>query len=377
MNRGYISALAAVAVAILVGGSLFRPKQPAIVHTPAANLRETPVPAPVPPAQTRRGQMRQMGEFVSERTIEASRHVVYVPAARASGIVWHGGNVVSITRDGSMVQLATLAPPSESMPARPSSADRISQSTWVVVVGRTEDGRTISASGMLGGTVDAKCRDQSVRKLLSNVNTGEEFAGGGVFDISGDLVGMVVRCNNSWVAVTHSDVDRLLSARPTGDARVWQSFGVRARDPNDAEKKHLRLRDGVLLITEVRSDGGAAAIGLMPGDALLSTPGNATEQPEESTGDGETVTIWRNGKVNVLPVTPPWSFAPAGAGVTLASVKTGSRLHEAGLRAGDRIERSESKTDVTAGELTRVLEKKTPLWLVYRRDDRYVGVLLP
>jgi S1-C subfamily serine protease len=170
---------------------------------------------------------------------------------------------------------------------------------------------------------------------------------------------MVVRCGNGWVAVAHDSVQKLLQQQFGPEAVIWMEFGVHTREPSEAERKVLRLRDAGLFVGEVRRASPAANMGLHPGDLLL------VGRPEELLSEAEEISLIRDGIRMTLPVSPPYSLERQQEGAVLTSVHPNTRLAQAGLQPGDRI------LD------PRALSSRDPVWLIFRRDEREMGVLLP
>src|SRR3954452_9014575 len=188
MKRGYIAALAVAACVILVAGALVRPK-------PAPRTKDTPVQAvPVAPPPSRRGPMRQISDFLSERGTEVSGHVAYIPSTQASGVAWPDGRIITVAPAPALVTKMSIPEGAERAPSPLAPAARFGQAGWIVVVARSSDGQAITTSGILGGVATATCGTISVRKLVFNVALDASFAGAGVFDLSGDLLGIVIHC---------------------------------------------------------------------------------------------------------------------------------------------------------------------------------------
>jgi S1-C subfamily serine protease len=235
----------------------------------------------------------------------------------------------------------------------------------MVIVARNSEGQPISTPGILGGAAGAECGAERVRKLLFSVPLDAAFAGGGVFDISGALLGVVVRCSGSWTAITHQSVQALLEQQLGAPEITWHSFGVHTREPSDAERTFLRLPKQGLFVSEVRLGSNAANTGIRPGDLLIASGGEALDRPEDLLVLSDSIILWRNRRRLAIQMSPEFSLDESSSAPVLTSVKPGSRAHAAGLQPGDRM-------------LTpRLLQSRRPGWLIYQRGDRYAGVLLP
>jgi S1-C subfamily serine protease len=302
--------------------------------------------------------MRQISDFLSARAQGVARHLVWVDSAQATGVQWTDGKIVTVGEGSSIVRSAVVTTAAEPQPVTLAPPARFDQGGWIVVAARNPEGGTVSASGLLGGVAPAHCGAAEVRKLLFNVPLEGAYAGGGVFGMSGNLIGIVVRCGNAWAGITHDSAAKLLDQQFGPEAVVWLEFGVHTREPTEEERKILRLPASGVFTAEVRRGSKAANMGLRPGDMLL------LDRAEDLLTGREEVTLIRNGRRMMLPVTPPYSLERQDQGAMLTSVQPGTRIAAAGLQPGDRV--------LDPG----VLSSRGPVWLIYRRDDREAGVLL-
>ena len=195
--------------------------------------------------------------------------------------------------------------------------------------------------------------------MLFNVPLESALSGGGVFGMSGNLLGVVVRCGADYVAITHDSVQRLLDTQLGPEAIAWVEFGVRTRAPSESERKVLRLPGSGVFVAEVRRASTAANMGIQPGDLLL------VSRDEDLLSVQDAITAVRNGRRVKLPVSPPYSLERPDEGALLTSVQPDTALAKAGLRPGDRLLNPQA------------LSARGPSWLVFERDDRHIGVLLP
>jgi membrane-associated protease RseP (regulator of RpoE activity) len=247
---------------------------------------------------------------------------------------------------------------------------------WIVVVGRNPAGEPISASGILGGVTDVTCNTTPIRKLLLNIPLDAAYAGAGVFDISGGLLGIVGRCGDAWHAISHPSIMELLDQQSGAHAVAWRDFGVRVATPDELETKLLGLRGGGLFVSEVRKQSPAAAIGIRPGDLLTSSGDFPLRQPEDLASLNDSLTLIRQGRKLVLASHPAFSVDQPATSAILSSVRPDSRLHVAGLRAGDRIVRLGDMENPSPADIARIVASKHPSYLIYERANRRVGAVL-
>ena len=357
-NRRYAAALAIAAGAILAIGSYFRPR-------PANRGHEATKAAPAAPQPVSRGsEMRQISDFLRERGRRAAQHLIWVPSVGATGVQWTSGQVVTISGDDTAVLQTVSTAETGLSPVSVAPEERLQQGGWLVLAARNDEGQLISTSGLLGGTAPVECGNQQLRRLLLNIPLDSTWAGGGVFDVSGLALGLVVRCGETWAVLTQDSVQRLLEGQLGEDAVTWQQFGVRVRTPSEPEQKLLRVTQPGLFISEVRDTSRAASIGILPGDLLLRSGDRPLKSAEDVLALDDSITLLRAGRRLTLNAAPTFALA-APEGTAITHVEPDSRVARASLRPGDRVLEP------------RLLESTRPAWVVYRRGNRIVGAMLP
>ncbi|MEW5915150.1 MAG: hypothetical protein AB1762_02040 [Gemmatimonadota bacterium] len=271
MNRKYLASLATAASFILLVGVLGRRQL-------LSNERRTaPVASEASALQqpSMEGQLRRIANFVSEHASAVANFVEFLPNANVAGVRWNGDTVVSTS--SSRPNFVTLVPRRDTLgPAFHAPADSATR-TWVLVIGRREDGRTVSIPAFAAGSGVVLCGDRRHEQLLLGVALQREFAGAGVFDLAGRLVGLVVRCQGSLIGVTVRDVSSVLREEATLPA-AWSVYGFAITLLDSVTRAYFR-RDAWALITRVRKGGIAYVGGLRPGDviALIGTTDVASE----------------------------------------------------------------------------------------------------
>jgi hypothetical protein len=370
MSQKYLLALALAAAMLLTVGFLLHPERSR--KTAPDTLKQANPETPQLQRLSRRGQLSDITDFLGERVRDATPHVLYVPATATSGVVWSPDSVITTTMDGPI--LVNAGPPASGLaaPVLPSTSP---PQGWAVLVARQGNNRIVSSAAVVGGTMESNCEGQRLTRLVLNVPIRREMAGAGVFDISGEFVGLVVNCGRQLVAIPHSELARLMNEVPGPDAAIWNVYGLRAGPPTEDERQWLGTsRDG-LFLRQVRGGGHAANIGLRPGDLILDA--EVTQDGKQPLKLGETLTIWRNGRTLELPSHPPYSFETPDRALTLSSVAKDSRLGAAGLQAGDRIVSIGRTEYPTTAQVARLLNSPRPTLVVYERDGVLTGVLLP
>jgi S1-C subfamily serine protease len=237
-----------------------------------------------------------------------------------------------------------------------------------------------------------RCATEDYRVMVLSVPLGPALAGGGVFDLDGNLHGVVSRCGEGYAVLPREEVARALRLRGSSDSAGGRSLGLEVAALDPLAQRYFAADSGVL-ITGVELGGRAAGAGLRPGDVILAadsqvirTPGDLATLAAPSPGSGPTFTLFRAGRVHRVPVpeakpadsTLGLAFSAVGAGLELASVVPGSLAEHAGLRSGDRIVRVNAVEHPTVAQVYRALggTDTGPVYLVYRRQDLERGVFL-
>lgn len=207
LNRKYIATLAMTAVAIIAVGLAIRY---------AILPDDSPSTAPLSEASSlqqlsREGQLNDIAGFVNERISASSSYVLRVPEVNSTGVMWMMPDSVVTTTDSQTV-VAVPHSRTDSTSLRVSIDSLNSGSRWLVLVGRDDTNRIISWNGIAGGLTTSRCRTRPVEKMVLGFPASAEFAGAGVFSLSGQLVGMVVNCGvNGLMALPATEIARILA----------------------------------------------------------------------------------------------------------------------------------------------------------------------
>ncbi len=398
MNRKYLASLAIAAVVVLAGGILVRDR-----------VLRARTSAPAPPSEasalqqlSQDGQMRRLSDYLSERVAAVAPNVTYVADANAAGVsLGHVDSLVT-TAAGQPV-VAARVPMTDSLRMASVTDAKPDQRDWVLVVGRTADGAIVSTAGILGGRSVVRCgRDQATQYVLS-VSLHDSFAGAGVFDLDGRLIGTVVRCSGGLAAVPVSEVRRLLSVSATVETRIWDVYGV-AVAPLETRARAYFGTDSGLVVTAVRHGSRAELADLRPGDVLLALDTRSIASVHDlrvlvDASDTDHTLTRKRGRVSDIWITgavaqPMASSAdtdasgdtgivfetpPSPAGIPIAAIRPGSLAASAGLRAGDRLMLVNGRVVTSLSQVRRVLSgvrTADPAFVVFERDSVQHGVLI-
>ena len=397
VNRRYIASLAAFAVVVLVVGVLVR-----------RWLHDSETTASAPPSQaaafqllSQEGQLRRTAAYVAQRVTAAARFVEYVPAVGASGVRWAPDTV--LTTDSTHIVRAFVGLAAARAVDGDSSARAVSMAPdsirrdWLLVVGRSAAGGVLSATVLAGGRAPVECDGRTVESYVLGMPLDERLAGAGLFNVTGEALGMAVRCGASVLPIPASEVARLV--RESGQvAPVPSPFGMGVRD--DSVARAYLGGDSAVLVDHVRRGSAAERAGLRVGDALLTVggapAGSARARAILGPSLAETLVVTRRRGAAEARLTlsrSPLASAEAergfGIGVSQAApprgievtdVRPDSPAARAGLRAGDRLVRVGETAVTSPADADRLLAQaaasRGPTLVVFERDDGEHGVLL-
>jgi serine protease Do len=368
-----------------------------------------------------------MTEFFSELAADLAPGLVRLRSVGRSGVVWSedrvvtarvagrfpaavtvaasGGDVGAYTNvSGPHLPLAGMRTPqldgSAPAPRRREAGDVVA-GHWVLAAWQAEADLAF-APGTSLGTESRSCGDLRVEEVVTTVPIQPAMLGGGVFDLDGDLLAVLLRCDGHDIAVSAASVVDLLVEGETPESRVRARWGISVEGLQPSESFHFGLGDG-LMVRELWQDYPAAASGLRPGDILLSLDGALLESVEDLRileGDEapSQETFWleaRRGHDRVTIKLPTRALearldapGPHSAGLVwdqpadgflVASVVAGSRAAEAGIASGDRLVRVDHAEPASLEDVEAVLadDRVEPAFVELARDGRVRGVLLP
>lgn len=388
-KSGHVAILAGAAVLVLAAGVLLKPTKAE---------EETPVPLSETAslqALSQRIEFRDMADFLSNRVTAIESHLVYLPGRGGSGVAWATPDSVltSGSGRGDSPVIAEVRPPdSVSTPVVRTPSARPARRGWVIVAARRPDGTLVSTVGMAGGETSLLCGQRDYKALVLSMPLGDSFQGGGIFDLEGNLIGIVGLCGTRIVALSAVDIARALTASASLETGLLRAYGLRVSTLNTAASRYFAVDSGAL-VTEVVLGSAADEVGLLPGDVVValdslsvrSLEGLANLLPRKP-GTGRTLAFLREGRrheaslpgAGTAPGTLGLGLGTVTDGLMLSGVEPGSVAERLGLRAGDRIlriGRTQPRTPQEAREaLAQAAEQS--LYVIYVRENSERGVLL-
>jgi S1-C subfamily serine protease len=232
----------------------------------------------------------------------------------------------------------------------------------------------------------------------TNIPLDAHSAGGGIFDLEGNLLAVVVRCDPDYVSVTHEGIDRVISAARSFSGQLLRRYGVSVEPPGEELQQYFGTTKG-LIVTEVWCNWPADQAGIVPGDIIQSLDGaevNTTEDlsrlllpvayPSFEFG------AWRDGRKRKFTMAVsvgelPMGSETAGAGIqlrtsqpgfTIDEITPGSRADRANMARGDQLLLIDGQRPPTLTAAQQVLAEgaEDPVYVVIQRDKRKLGIFL-
>jgi hypothetical protein len=408
----YLLSLALASVVILVGGWLIRPR--ATPAAPVALLTEVDL------AQlARRDQRRSldsMTSYFAGVADDVKSSVVRVPELSASGIVWSPQRVittrvsgtapVSVRLDaetrvahpdrwGPNLPLATLTLRGERewAPATPATVPP-GPGDWVVAVWRSDDA-AVFVTGTYLERAPLDCRFGMAQEIVASLPLTEKMAGGGLFDLDGHLLALILPCGERVAALASTSIAGLLAQDATIPESIDARYGLVVSPRTPEEAPYFAGADGVLVREVVREQSGDLA-GFVAGDLIVAVNGNAVSSVEDLapvlTSPAE-ITVRRAFRRVVLALTGltsevrrgtpsadaglVWESAPRSFAVD--GVVAESRAARGAIEPGDRIVRIDYVQPRSLENVERLLRARadSPVLLEIERGDRRLVRWLP
>jgi S1-C subfamily serine protease len=418
-NPKYIATLALVSASILIAGSLLKPdkqsrEQPLLSETEMTRLQRL----------AQRQSLDNMADFFVQVAADVQQSVVRLPRAGRSGVIWGPDLVVTATTGRRFADQESFWAPngravnaetSVAAPSLPIAAVQALQEAalpmatrlpveflragrWVLAVWRRETQEHAFAPGTFLGTQEVRCWDKSFQEVVSTLPLGEVMAGGGLFDLDGNLLGLVTLCDGRPLVLSGESVQTALDFGATFEGRMATRYGMRVANLAEKEQAYYKRKEGVVIKETWRDYRGDQA-GLLPGDVIVGLE----RKPVRSIEDLEVLIlplsleifelgVIRGAKATQVPLRarPPSSETPveqahsglklsaAPAGYPIDSVLPGSPAAQAGIQPSDRLLKIGHEDPRSLAAVEEALSRRSgnPMHVVLERGDRRWEVLL-
>lgn len=372
---------------------------------------------------TQRQNLQRITGYFSEVAGGVAPAVVWLDGLERSGVVWGSeGLIVTAAPDnqedrplgaswrGGMAEvepevLSCVYPvaalrAAETSPIQPvfrENPESEQPGSWVVHVTAAPGGEHLFVPGNLKGVVATKCGGLTVRSVETSLSLSEQSLGGGVFDLDGNLLGVVIGCDDGLAVVDTLGIEAILEEAESFEGQLVRRYGLRLRPLDRRTREHFGADTG-LLVTEVRVGLPADRAGVQPGDIIQALD----DDPVGSIDDLARLVlpvafpvynlfVMRRGRLEqlelpaaeadsqVLGTASPQgvSFGEPAEGFLIERVADGSPAARASLEAGDRLLAVNGRTPRSASEARQLLSSvgRETAFVVVRRGQYKLGTL--
>jgi hypothetical protein len=253
-----------------------------------------------------RRALDNMTEHFSEVAGGLASRVLQVGAGTGSGILWDPGLVLTAGRgrpapESTVVMTATgylltatrsVADPqlpfaayelpgeTPQVSARFEEARTMAPAEWVLAAWHREGDLAFSPGHYLE-TRPTTCGEVAVDEILTSLALSNEMAGGGVFDLDGALVAVILPCGEGHAAFSPPSVARLIEAGRSLEGQLLALYGLRTAPLTETLQSHFGRRGGPASWRRHRRPGRARG-GLPPGPAATPAAPGAGDAPRSN-----------------------------------------------------------------------------------------------
>jgi S1-C subfamily serine protease len=268
---------------------------------------------------------------------------------------------------------------------------------WMVAVWRSAGGPAFAA-GNFRQTVSDTCGLTNVQELSSSLSFNRNMLGGGVFDLDGGLLAMILPCRSGFSAVAVESIAAMLDHEATIQQRLLGRYGLGIGTLNADEQRHFDTTTG-LVVREVWTGSAADGSGFLPGDLVITVAGKSVTtandlEPLLTQGQAPfPVTVKRGQRTVALALSATANSSETVAdsldvglvlqsvsgSIQIVDVRRGSRAAAAGIAQGDRLVRVDRAEPRSLRDAQRVLGRRgrSPSLLEVEREGRRLAILLP
>ena len=369
-----------------------------------------------------RRALDSMATYFAVTAGDVDSSIVYLPGTGTSGVVWNDGTIVTVPLErhagetivqvasgehrarpamwGPRLPLAALAIGSglPGLSAARGATSRPEAGGWVLAVWRAGRGEQGVAPGSYLQSASLTCGPMTVQEIVSSLALNPMMAGGGLFDIDGGLLAVILPCGDRLAAISTTSIEAILRVSDTSEQRLLARYGLVLGALDDAEKAYFKIDDGAI-VREVWTGYRGDEVGLMPGDIIgaldgisVATPGDLLALTEPTGEQALELTVRRGPRTLMVALSGndvgdvSGMEAAPGAGLVweapepyrIDSVVPGSRAAMAGIERGDRLVRIDHAEPRNLAQVQRIFAgtRTLPVLVEIERGDRRLAVLV-
>ena len=267
---------------------------------------------------------------------------------------------------------------------------------WIAAVW-LHDQASAFAPGSFLQSAQTNCGVAVAKEVVTTVPLSRRMLGGGLFDLDGNLLALILPCDDRIAAIQADSVEQMIATAGAVQERVLAQYGLLIGSLSQDDRRYFKDVNG-LIVREVWTPTEGDARVLSPGDIVMALNGRPVTSVEDlrplATGAGgpSELRVQRGAKTTTLTVnagTAPGVAAPESAEIGLASdsaprgfridsVQSAGRMARAGLRAGDRLVRINGAEPRNPRHAERVIAAVPgPMLLDIERDGRRIAIVVP
>jgi len=410
-------------MAVLIFGVLLKPKQapePTISGEETLRLQTL----------TQRRNLENLAVYFSEVAGGIQPGLVWLNEIGMTGLVWNQEGLIvtaspnqsaptavtALTSTGNITleaevlsgnfRVASLKAPQDSrlQPVHKGTPHGLTPGMWIIQIARQAGGNYLFTPGVYGGVASTNCGASEYQTLQSNFPLTESAVGGGIFDVDGNLLALVVRCDDHFAAVITADVDREIARTTSFEGQLLRSYGLEVIGLDNVSRKYFHINEGVM-VREVTDQQAADAANLMPGDVITALDNAPVRGPDDlrplimpedhpsNDHPGFQLEVRRNRRTVRIALKPNSSrtsgklpgteyrgigLADPAQGYLVGTVMRGSRAERASIQAGDRLLLVDGKRPANQAAVRKILsdQNRDPIFVVLRRESRKIGIFL-
>lgn len=406
--------LSILAIAILAVGLYLKPGK----ETTLAQQQPSPSETQRLRRRAQRSGLESMSEYFASIAEEVHGTLLSIPATGQSAVVWGdalaiepglsgppptalklvttSGESVSATPlvGGPNLPMTTLKLTSglsalvsgHRLSSRPPDAGSLLLTVW------RHEGKTKFAAGNFVALRSVPCRELQAEELVSSISLSESMSGGGVFDLDGNLLAVVLPCEDRLAALSAASLSRAITTSRTAAQRLLSAYGLRLDSPSENETAHFGTRGGAL-VRETWNGYPAAESGLRPGDLIDQADGKPVKAHEDlesllGASEADVVLAVRRGRKRVEITLSRAQRTAEAQGTSLLvedvghirveSVLQGASPSLARIQPGDRILRIDDAEPRDAAQARRALSRSAgkPVFVELERGRKRFGLLV-